>query len=251
MNNHSNLEKKSYSGNNTSLKILFEDIFSKYDFNFEDDDTVVFTDTDFLKVMSIFQDNSHIKFESLIDVIAIDYSDYGISEWNAKDANNKGYSRGIKKDSSGRYTYESTKTNYNQPIKRFAVIYNLLSVSSNARLKVKFYCNDDKNPSLPTVTSIWASANWYEREAYDLLGIVFSDHPDLRRILTDYGFKGHPLRKDFPLTGHTEVRYSEDAKKVINEPVKLEQNFRNFDYESPWEGTKYIKDEIDSNDKKN
>ena len=220
-NNHSNLEKKSYSGNNTSLKILFEDIFSKYDFNFEDDDTVVFTDTDFLKVMSIFQDNSHIKFESLIDVIAIDYSDYGISEWNAKDANNKGYSRGIKKDSSGRYTYESTKTNYNQPIKRFAVIYNLLSVSSNARLKVKFYCNDDINPSLPSVTSIWASANWYEREAYDLLGIVFSDHPDLRRILTDYGFIGHPLRKDFPLIGNVEVNYDIEKERVVYQPVTI------------------------------
>ena len=221
MNNHSNLEKKSYSGNNTSLKILFEDIFSKYDFNFEDNDTVVFTDTDFLKVMSIFQDNSHIKFESLIDVIAIDYSDYGISEWNAKDANNKGYSRGIKKDSSGRYTYESTKTNYNQPIKRFAVIYNLLSVSSNARLKVKFYCNDDANPSLPSVTQIWASANWYEREAYDLLGIVFSDHPDLRRILTDYGFIGHPLRKDFPLIGNVEVNYDIEKERVVYQPVTI------------------------------
>ena len=221
MNNHSNLEKKSYSGNNISLKILFEDIFSKYDFNFEDDDTVVFTDTDFLKVMSIFQDNSHIKFESLIDVIAIDYSDYGISEWNAKDANNKGYSRGIKKDSSGRYTYESTKTNYNQPIKRFAVIYNLLSVSSNARLKVKFYCNDDINPSLPSVTSIWASANWYEREAYDLFGIVFSDHPDLRRILTDYGFIGHPLRKDFPLIGNVEVNYDIEKERVVYQPVTI------------------------------
>tara|TARA_B110000008_G_C16732783_1_gene469422 strand:+ start:35 stop:763 length:729 start_codon:yes stop_codon:yes gene_type:complete len=221
MNNHNNLEKKSYSGNNTSLKTLFEDIFSKYDFNFEDDDTVIFTDTDFLKVMRIFQDNDHIKFESLIDIIAIDYSDYGISEWNAKDANNKGYSRGIKKDSSGRYTYESTKTNYNQPIKRFALIYNLLSVSSNVRLKVKFYCNDDKNPSLPTVTSIWASANWYEREAYDLFGIVFSDHPDLRRILTDYGFIGHPLRKDFPLIGNVEVNYDIEKERVVYQPVTI------------------------------
>ena len=221
MNNHNNLEKKSYSGNNASLKTLFEDIFSKYDFNFEDDDTVIFTDTDFLKVMRIFQDNDHIKFESLIDIIAIDYSDYGISEWNAKDANNKGYSRGIKKDSSGRYTYESTKTNYNQPIKRFALIYNLLSVSSNVRLKVKFYCNDDKNPSLPTVTSIWASANWYEREAYDLFGIVFSDHPDLRRILTDYGFIGHPLRKDFPLIGNVEVNYDIEKERVVYQPVTI------------------------------
>ena len=221
MNNQNNLEKKSYSGNNASLKILFKDILSKYEFNFEDDETVVFTDADFLNVMRIFQENDHIKFESLIDVIAVDYSDYGISEWNAKDANNKGYSRGIKKDSSGRYTYESTKTNYNQPIKRFAVIYNLLSVSSNARLKVKFYCNDDINPSLPSVTSIWASANWYEREAYDLLGIIFSDHPDLRRILTDYGFIGHPLRKDFPLIGNVEVNYDIEKERVVYQPVTI------------------------------
>ena len=221
MNNQNNLEKKSYSGNNVSLKILFKDILSKYEFNFEDDETVVFTDADFLNVMRIFQENDHIKFESLIDVIAVDYSDYGISEWNAKDANNKGYSRGIKKDSSGRYTYESTKTNYNQPIKRFAVIYNLLSVSSNARLKVKFYCNDDINPSLPSVTQIWASANWYEREAYDLLGIVFSDHPDLRRILTDYGFIGHPLRKDFPLIGNVEVNYDIEKERVVYQPVTI------------------------------
>ena len=221
MNNQNNLEKKSYSGNNASLKILFKDILSKYEFNFEDDETVVFTDADFLNVMRIFQENDHIKFESLIDVIAVDYSDYGISEWNAKDANNKGYSRGIKKDSSGRYTYESTKTNYNQPIKRFAVIYNLLSVSSNARLKVKFYCNDDTNPSLPSATQIWASANWYEREAYDLLGIVFSDHPDLRRILTDYGFIGHPLRKDFPLIGNVEVNYDIEKERVVYQPVTI------------------------------
>ena len=221
MNNQNNLEKKSYSGNNVSLKILFKDILSKYEFNFEDDETVVFTDADFLNVMRIFQENDHIKFESLIDVVAVDYSDYGISEWNAKDANNKGYSRGIKKDSSGRYTYESTKTNYNQPIKRFAVIYNLLSVSSNARLKVKFYCNDDTNPSLPSATLIWASANWYEREAYDLLGIVFSDHPDLRRILTDYGFIGHPLRKDFPLIGNVEVNYDIEKERVVYQPVTI------------------------------
>ena len=221
MNNQNNLEKKSYPGNNASLKILFKDILSKYEFNFEDDETVVFTDADFLNVMRTFQENDHIKFESLIDVIAVDYSDYGISEWNAKDANNKGYSRGIKKDSSGRYTYESTKTNYNQPIKRFAVIYNLLSVSSNARLKVKFYCNDDTNPSLPSVTQIWASANWYEREAYDLLGIVFSDHPDLRRILTDYGFIGHPLRKDFPLIGNVEVNYDIEKERVVYQPVTI------------------------------
>ena len=99
---------------------------------------------------------------------------------------------------------------------------------------------------------MYPSANWMEREVFDMYGVKFKDHPDLRRILTDYEFEGHPLRKDFPLTGNTEVRYSEDQKKVIKEPVKLEQNYRNFDYESPWEGTKYIKESTEqSNDKKN
>ena len=133
--------------------------------------------------------------------------------------------------------------------KRFKIYYLLLSHEKNLRIKISISLNIDEK--IPSITKIYPSANWMEREAFDMYGIKFRNHPDLRRILTDYGFEGHPLRKDFPLTGHTEVRYSEDEKKVISEPVKLEQNFRNFDYESPWEGTKYIKQEIDSNDKKN
>ena len=137
-----------------------------------------------------------------------------------------------------------------QPDSEFSVVYHLMSFSGNCdfRVKVPLF---DADLKIPSVLSLWPSANWYEREAFDMYGINFKDHPDLRRILTDYGFEGHPLRKDFPLTGHTEVRYSEDKKKVIQEPVKLEQNYRNFDYESPWEGTKYIKDSTDKNDKKN
>ena len=132
---------------------------------------------------------------------------------------------------------------------RFQVVYNLLSMVNNSRITIKAFT--DNSNSVPSVKKIFPSADWYEREAFDLYGINFIGHDDLRRILTDYGFEGHPLRKDFPLTGHTEVRYSEDQKKVVNEPVKLEQNYRNFDYESPWEGTKYIKELTDSNDKKN
>ena len=110
----------------------------------------------------------------------------------------------------------------------------------------------NENEVISSLTSIYPSANWMEREAFDMYGVKFKDHPDLRRILTDYKFEGHPLRKDFPLTGHTEVRYSESKKKVINEPIKLEQNYRNFDYESPWEGTKYINEQTKkNNDKKN
>ena len=119
--------------------------------------------------------------------------------------------------------------------KRFQLIYLLLSHEYNSRIKVKIQF--DINQIIESITKIFPSANWMEREVFDMYGIKFKNHPDLRRILTDYGFKGHPLRKDFPLTGHNEVRYSEDEKKVVYEPVKLEQNYRNFDYESPWEGT--------------
>ena len=142
-----------------------------------------------------------------------------------------------------------TAVDYPENQKRFKIVYLLLSHELNQRIILNYYI--DENQQIPSLTKIFPSANWMEREIFDMYGIKFTDHPDLRRILTDYGFKGHPLRKDFPLTGHTEVRYSEDQKKVVNEPVKLEQNYRNFDYESPWEGTKYIKEEIENNDKKN
>ena len=124
--------------------------------------------------------------------------------------------------------------------KRFELVYLLLSIENNLRVKlsVKF----ETNEKIPSIVKIFPSANWMEREIFDMYGIKFINHPDLRRILTDYNFKGHPLRKDFPLTGFNEVRYSEKEKKVIYEPVKLEQNYRNFDFSSPWEGTKYLKE---------
>ena len=124
--------------------------------------------------------------------------------------------------------------------KRFQLVYLLLSHELNTRIKLKIQF--DSNQVIQSITKIFPSANWMEREVFDMYGIKFKNHPDLRRILTDYGFKGHPLRKDFPLTGFNEVRYSEKEKKVIYEPVKLEQNYRNFDFESPWEGTDYIKE---------
>ena len=142
-----------------------------------------------------------------------------------------------------------TAVDYPENNKRFKLVYFLLSHEFNKRIKLEYFVND--NEFVSSLTSIFPAANWMEREVFDMYGVSFKDHPDLRRILTDYGFEGHPLRKDFPLTGHSEVRYSEDQKKVISEPVKLEQNYRNFDYESPWEGTKYIKEEIENNDKKN
>ena len=129
---------------------------------------------------------------------------------------------------------------------RFRLVYFLLSHENNKRISVNV--NIKENEKAQSITKIYPSANWMEREVFDMYGIKFKDHPDLRRILTDYNFEGFPLRKDFPLTGHTEVRYDEEKKKVIYEPVKLEQNYRNFDYESPWEGTKYIKEDNKKND---
>jgi NADH-quinone oxidoreductase subunit C len=127
---------------------------------------------------------------------------------------------------------------YPERERRFDVVYHLLSLKHNQRVRVKVHT--DEGTPVPSVTSVYSSANWYEREAWDLYGIFFSDHPDLRRILTDYGFEGHPLRKDFPLTGLVEVRYDEVEKRVVYEPVKLTQDFRTFDFLSPWEGARSV-----------
>ena len=146
------------------------------------------------------------------------------------------------KDTKFKQLIDITAVDYPENKKRFKIVYLLLSHEFNQRILVSYFINE--NEKISSLVNIFPSANWMEREIFDMYGIKFNDHPDLRRILTDYGFEGFPLRKDFPLTGHNEVRYSENEKKVIYEPVKLEQNYRNFDYESPWEGTKYIKEQI-------
>tara|TARA_B100000989_G_scaffold261404_1_gene212432 strand:- start:223 stop:816 length:594 start_codon:yes stop_codon:yes gene_type:complete len=145
-----------------------------------------------------------------------------------------------------RQLIDITAVDYISNENRFKMIYLFLSHEFNLRINITFNINE--NEVVNSLTKIFPSANWMEREVFDMYGIKFNDHPDLRRILTDYGFSGHPLRKDFPITGHTEVRYSEEKKKVIYEPVKLEQNYRNFDYSSPWEGTEYIKEVQKKND---
>ena len=147
-----------------------------------------------------------------------------------------------------RQLIDITAVDYPQNEKRFKIVYLLLSHEKNLRIIIN--TKIDEKIIVPSITKIFPSANWMEREVFDMYGISFKDHPDLRRILTDYGFNGYPLRKDFPLTGHTEVRYSEEKKKVISEPVKLDQEYRDFDFESPWEGTKYITKETKKNTEK-
>ncbi len=150
-------------------------------------------------VMTFLRDDSNCQFAMLVDICGVDYPD--------------------------------------RP-KRFEVVYHLLSLRLNQRLRVKL-TTDEETP-VPSVTAVFSSANWFEREVWDLYGVLFSDHPDLRRILTDYGFEGHPMRKDFPLTGHVEVRYDAEQKRVVYEPVTLTQEFRGFDFMSPWEGAQYV-----------
>ena len=144
-------------------------------------------------------------------------------------------------DTKFRQLIDITAVDYLENPKRFKIVYLFLSHEINQRIILNYFINE--NEVVSSLTKIFQAANWMEREVFDMYGIKFKDHPDLRRILTDYGFEGYPLRKDFPLTGHNEVRYSEDEKKVIYESVKLEQNYRNFDFESPWEGTNYIKEQ--------
>tara|TARA_Y100000590_G_scaffold430614_1_gene544415 strand:- start:2878 stop:3474 length:597 start_codon:yes stop_codon:yes gene_type:complete len=150
------------------------------------------------------------------------------------------------KNTKFRQLIDITAVDYPDKSRRFKLIYLLLSHEFNQRILIDYYVNE--NEIVTSLTSLFPAANWMEREVFDMYGINFKDHPDLRRILTDYNFEGHPLRKDFPITGHNEVRYSEDDKKVIYEPVKLEQNYRVFDYESPWEGTNYINDQTKNDD---
>jgi NADH-quinone oxidoreductase subunit C len=145
------------------------------------------------------------------------------------------------KDLKFRQLIDITAVDYPENLKRFKMVYLFLSHEFNQRIIINVSISE--NEVVSSLTKVFPAANWMEREVFDMYGVKFKNHPDLRRILTDYGFEGHPLRKDFPLTGHNEVRYSEDEKKVIYEPVKLEQNYRNFDYESPWDGTQYIKDQ--------
>jgi NADH-quinone oxidoreductase subunit C len=178
-----------------------------------DEIAIEVVDTDLLAVCRELRDEPSLAFEQLIDLSGIDYLDFGRSEWTTESATSSGFSRGVARavPREGRASGA-----------RFAVVYHLLSISRNTRLRLRCHCPPGEPPMLDSVTEVWASADWYEREAFDLFGILFRGHPDLRRILTDYGFIGHPFRKDFPLSGNVEVRYDPSLGRVVYEPVSIE-----------------------------
>ena len=159
----------------------------------------------------VLRDDPELRFEMLIDVAGVDYMEYGRGEWRTVAASGSGFGRAANRGGVGG-THDGP---------RFAAVYQLLSITHNQRLTLRAYCPDNEEPALDTLTGVWASANWFEREVFDLFGIAFSGHPDLRRILTDYGFIGHPFRKDFPLVGNVEVRYDEQKQRVVYEPVEI------------------------------
>ena len=169
---------------------------------------------DLLAAAMALRDGEGLQFEMCMDVCGVDYLQHGRAEWKTEHATVSGFSRGVARgmSSGGDET----------PGRRFAVVYHLLSIALNQRVRLKVFCTDDEQPTVDSVTGIWASADWFERESFDLFGILFKGHPDLRRLLTDYGFIGHPFRKDFPLSGNVEVRYDPEKRRVVYQPVSIE-----------------------------
>ncbi len=166
-----------------------------------------------LAVARALRDGPEFRFETCVDVCGVDYLEFGRAEWKTQGATSSGFSRGVTREGGAPGP---------QPGRRFAVVHHLLSVSLNHRIRLKVYCADDAQPMVDSVTEVWASADWFERETFDLFGILFAGHPDLRRLLTDYGFIGHPFRKDFPLSGNVEVRYDPEKGRVVYQPVTID-----------------------------
>ena len=167
------------------------------------------------------RDEPEFAFESVVDLCGVDYLSYGDDEWETTDVSSEGFSRGVEGQGPGRFSWEN-RPQGRGPERRFAVVAHLLSVTNNRRLRIRCFAADSSLPVVPSLIDVFPGVNWFEREAFDLFGIVFEGHPDLRRILTDYGFVGHPFRKDFPLIGNVEVRYDAERKRVVYEPVSIE-----------------------------
>jgi NADH-quinone oxidoreductase subunit C len=177
--------------------------------------------TNLIAVATALRDESAFQFSELIDLCGVDYLGYGQVEWDTDTISSTGFSRGVEGQAMGRFDWASRPRDEDRP-RRYAVVAHLLSIVHNCRLRLRVFCDDDTLPMVPSLVPIWPGVNWFEREAFDLYGIIFDGHPDLRRILTDYGFVGHPFRKDFPLIGNVEVRYDPEQKRVIYEPVSIE-----------------------------
>jgi NADH-quinone oxidoreductase subunit C len=177
-----------------------------------------------VEVATALRDDPAFGFEMLIDLCGVDYADYARDEWATEETSSSGFSRGVDAASAGHMKPVTDDLVVEKPrsARRFAAVYHLLSIKNNRRLRLKVFAPDDDLPVVPSVIDIWNSANWYEREAFDLYGILFDGHPDLRRLLTDYGFVGHPFRKDFPLSGNVEVIYDAEKKRVVYQPVSIE-----------------------------
>ena len=186
--------------------------------------TIELAGEDLLEVATALRDEPDFAFEILLDVCGVDYADYGKDEWATEETSGSGFSRGVEATTAGHLKAVTDDLVVEKPrtAKRFAAVYNLLSISNKRRLRVKVLAPDDSLPVVPSVITVWNSANWYEREAFDLYGILFEGHPDLRRLLTDYGFIGHPFRKDFPLSGNVEVIYDAEKQRVVYQPVSIE-----------------------------
>ncbi|MDH5392224.1 MAG: NADH-quinone oxidoreductase subunit C [Gammaproteobacteria bacterium] len=184
--------------------------------------TIEVASENLVSVATTLRDHDDLAFEQLIDLCGVDYIAYGKTEWSTDGASATGFSRGVEPADTGRLRFGDELNAGNNDIPRFASVIHLISYRHNHRLRLRSFAKDNQFPLLPSVIDVWNSANWYEREAFDLYGIVYENHPDLRRILTDYGFVGHPFRKDFPLIGNVEMRYDPEQQRVIYEPVSIE-----------------------------
>ncbi len=186
--------------------------------------TIELAPEDLLETCRALRDEKDFLFEQVVDICGVDYIDYGVDEWATEETTLTGFSRGVDPKTAGRLPglEEDLSVETPQQDRRFAAVYHLLSVTHNHRLRIRVFAPDNALPVIPSVVEIWNGANWFEREAFDLFGILFEGHPDLRRILTDYGFIGHPFRKDFPLSGNVEVRYDPEKQRVVYQPVSIE-----------------------------
>lgn len=216
-----NLQQSRVQQRAEDLHKHFGDKIQKISHDF-DEVTIDVAPVDVLEVCTALRDESNFDYQQLIDLCGVDYSQFGQSEWQTDDSSTTGFSRGVEVSSMGYLTFGDELEVEDTGQLRFASVMHLISYTHNRRMRIRVFAENDDFPVIPSVTEIWSSANWYEREAYDLFGILYSDHPDLRRILTDYGFIGHPFRKDFPLIGHVEMRYDPEQKRVIYEPVSID-----------------------------